>query len=1071
MSAFLKHQGKFLILFLVLSVISITEVYARLRVTSSTTANVLQHKSIRSSGATFELYCDGYYTLIERDSQGRTQVYVNTDGGSYSNAAKYRVDIDTLGLDWRYFSIYGGKYGKDSTCANVHIKMTSGQVKNIILSGRGQNNKVTSYAYLYVYGGTVTQISAASDTYGALNSWTYVYLNNMKYLGRNPISYSGNSLARIFVNTDCEFYYSSARFGRVLNPAPASLIAPDSVKWNILVARGNNARFPDAATNVTVECDQFEDNTTGTLSLYKNKLKIKNCGGWISDRDISSYSTVQIPSHQIVQCVNRLSTCDNSGSYVSRCIVCRTDFPSTYHESKYNHDDTIKGSSLSATCWRLGRTAIKHCGRCGEILTSATTVAKTAHIYGTTVSVPDAMVTAGCFSAGSTYKICKTCYHYEMVKGSAKTHTLVNVADDYSNLPKEFLKLADQVTVKPSCTAPGLRIAQYCSKCKMIFTQLVAAPGHAFTLHEEVEPTCTAKGHPAYLSCSRCSKYFPEDATTTAMNYYDQKVFLLDTLGHRFGFRSSPVISPETKIHDATCTEPAMYKDVCTRCGHISEVVTNEGEPARGHHYHIKQIVGFNDYIPMDGSVTLECDHCGHQEKDLSFGLNEKYGDTALKGYWAKSVVQETTTLPTCVDGEGIYQMSINYKGQLLRGTYQNFIPACGYLHNYGNDGICHEKHYRMSMSDEHDIVKDGMGNIYFLTNSVNGMLIEDNTTYSSSGYIVTPHKMPYYTRVGSARYDVQDPEDGSTLCYTDYSVQQYTNYTELTAAVKQQVDSFYLGTFVPISMSHGSAIPESPLVLGWNSHGNVLYYTLQDAQIYKNYTPMPLYYAKYMRTFSNTEWQPLYVPFPISVTQMENNGLQVARLNDTHMYDDDFDGTIDRVTLEFIRVTSGTLPANRPYLVRPATAKSVTLYFYSVELQPSHDVTVECSTVDQKISITGTYQGLAPGVMLANNYYAMNTTGSLQRAATETAKLNPQRWYLKIENKDGSPMQESDYHAVEVRILGNWDDDEVTGITELIAEPASDCPVYNLEGHRVRNDQPLRQGIYVENGQRIIVK
>jgi hypothetical protein len=372
-------------------------------------------------------------------------------------------------------------------------------------------------------------------------------------------------------------------------------------------------------------------------------------------------------------------------------------------------------------------------------------------------------------------------------------------------------------------------------------------------------------------------------------------------------------------------------------------------------------------------------------------------------------------------------------------------------------------------------IAKDALGNIQYGFNTF-GHIILDPTVYSTRGYIVTPYQVPYEQLFLGTKTAILDPETGEPMSYTDYQVTQFDNYDALSSAISEQITPFFVGTFDDATLTNGSPIMTNSLLLGVDNHGRDFTYTLVDKQIYRSVQPLQMAQVDYNRTFANTYWQPLYVPVPLSVTDMEENGLQVARLNDTHMYDDDFDGTIDRVTLEFIRVTSGTLQANRPYMVRSTTSSnSLSLSLNQVKLAQAVEASVECSTVDQKITITGTYQGLAAGVMYNNNYYAMSGSGALQRAQTSSATLKPQRWYMKFENKDGSRINNSDYLSAEIRVLGFDDDDDIT-TTSAIDDMTSDNvegeqPVYSLDGSRVSGNQPLRKGVYVENGKRIIVR
>ena len=1049
---------------------------ARLRVSSSTSANVSLQRSLgRGSAGYLELYCDGCYTWITRDAEGKTQVYVNNETNSFSKDPKYLVRIDTLGLDWRYFTIYGGKYGDDSVCSSVHIKMDGGHVKRVVLAGSGRNNKVSGAAYLQTFGGTLEGIDASTDaTKASIVSWRYVYLSNLKYLGKDPIEFDGQeSKVRIFINPNCEFYNPSARLGRNMEVSPGSYIVPDSATWKGLMAMGQNGSIPSGHT---VTCDDFTDWMEGTLYI-SGTLNLTNCGGWYSDqeRDPSNYANVNIPSHKPLLYVKSHATCTSRGSYVSRCAVCREGIEGVYPDAALKHD-TIIDTAVAATCWRTGLTQGSHCGRCGEVFVAQSVVDKKSHNYQTlTVDRTSPLYEAGCAVVGSTYQVCRDCMSIQMSGGN---HQMVN----YNSLtaPAAIKQLAKRYEITPSCCKAGLRLTRYCTKCNMPMFEVVSKTGHSFTQHPEVAPTCTEGGHLAYKTCTLCSKSFlaeeeDEDMLYATLNILPENLDLC-AKGHVYGSRIRPVISAQTLIHGANCAEPALYKDVCENCGEISDVFQIQGEPAKGHHYHLRRIDCINEHNAHDGDVSLECDDCGQVVSDLSFGLSESYGtrnNLGFNGYWAKSELVETTTLPTCVDGEGIYRMSINYKGQTVRGTYTNFISPCGYLHNYSDDGICHEQHYAMyGNPSQNYIAKDTYGNIQYGFNSL-GNIVIDPTVYSTRGYIVTPYQVPYERLFLGAKTAILDPETGEPMSYTDYQVTQFDNYDALSSAISEQITPFFVGTFDDATLTNGSPLMTNSLLLGVDNHGRDFTYSLVDKQIYRSVQPLQMAQVEYNRTFANTYWQPLYVPAPLSVTDMEENGLQVARLNDTHMYDDDFDGTIDRVTLEFIRVTSGTLTPNRPYMVRATETKDLSLAINNVAMQPAEEVEVECSTVDRKISIIGTYQGLTGVEMYNNHYYAMNTSGGMQRVLTASTNtvLSPQRWYLKIANKDGSPIPESEYLAATVRVLGA-DDEVVTGITDLVAEPTiTSRSLYDLEGRRHSVHRSLRPGIYVENGQRIVVK
>ncbi|MCR5395520.1 MAG: hypothetical protein K6E86_09005 [Bacteroidales bacterium] len=495
---------------------------------------------------------------------------------------------------------------------------------------------------------------------------------------------------------------------------------------------------------------------------------------------------------------------------------------------------------------------------------------------------------------------------------------------------------------------------------------------------------------------------------------------------------------------------------------------------ARGHHYHIDHIDCLSQINPYDGDLTLKCADCDKTNENIPFchadifGLADSY---RTEGYWCKSELIHTDTMPTCVTGYGTYELTVNYHGTRSSETYQHFIPANGYLHHYDDDGVCREQHYVMKYMGASDrISKDKDGFIQYQMDSDEEPIV-DNTVYSTNGYTVTPYKQQFLT-TGLVSMPIYDPEDGSAMTYTEYDVQQYDSRSSLESALSGMTYPHYIGIVGNFSIG-GSPIFTDPNSLGVIQHGPGVYCTIRDAKVYSATSDFRLASLSYYRSFANTLWQPLYVPFSIPVEDMEAKGLQVARLNDTHMYDIDFDGDIDSVTVEFIRLTSGTLLPNRPYLIRSTTeSNNYTANWFYTDIYKAVENSIECSTVDQTISIVGTYSGLAEGVMYNNNYYALNAQGGLSRAASTAATLKPQRWYMKVENKDGSPIATNDYFAASIRVMGEWGDEEVTGIEELPTETEAEGErqVYSLDGMRVIDGKQLQRGVYVDNGRRIVV-
>lgn len=1055
---------------------------ARLKVTTSVSANVKTPRSLNNGIGGCYLCCDGYKTYITRDADGKTQVYVNDEGGDFSTDEKYRVEIEETGLDWSSYTIYAGKSGRGERCNNAYIKMDGGFIGGICLSGyggasSGTNRNEVQYSYLEVTGGTVGTITASNGT-GNITHVADIVLSGMKYLGNALASYTQSSVseAYLFVAPDCEFTQPFARMTPTRLEAKWSIIMPDSATWTKLVAMGN---FPTLPSGYDITCPVFEDHSLITPDIM-GTLHITRCDGWQSNKSIDDYN-VTMPNHKRNCFLISPATCTSNAIYRSTCSVCGINMAPSFPTSALGHD-VVTEPDIPATCWHPGRTGRQHCGRCGLVLSSGTEIPMTDHVFSQ-IEVPQSILnSSNCFIPASdgtaSFNRCKVCSYLIMVKGTMNEHNWVNITSP-EDVPSQSSALVKKYTIAPTCSLEGLAPVQYCSSCSQVRTAPIEPLDHDFEVHERVEPTCTEGGHVAYKTCSTCEKHFLPNADPTSTQNVLLDQLDLQALGHQYGILP-PSNQPAAFIHASNCTEPALYWDVCAQCGELSAVHQVEGSPALGHKYRIRQIDFVSPQSGTDGEMSLECEHCAKSVTDLPFSLSASFGTSSLQykdGFWCKSKLIETTQIPTCIEGEGIYEATVCYKGQRLSAHYRNFIPACGYLHNYDADGICRETHYQYDYdSSTGQIRKDQYGNIQYRSANSGSEPFVDETVYSSCGYVAVPFESPRIrprTSISGPK-PVLDPEDGSVMTYTEYRVTQFEEPVDLLSVPQSQVEPFYLGTFGELWFNDFSDLLDNPLLLGIDTHEGETVYSMNDAAPYRANTAFPLTILEYIRTFSNTHWQPLYVPFPMPVAELESRHLQVARLNDTHMYDDDFNGTIDRVTLEFIRVTSGELLPSRPYLVR-ATQTNLPSYYYfeNTVMQPARETSVECSTVDQKITITGTYEGLPAGVLYDNNYYAMNSQGNLQRAATASATLKPQRWYLKIENKDGTPLRESDYFAAEVRVLGASDDEEETsGIDDHSPQPTSTAPaLYRLDGTRLSTSSPVGPGIYVSDGKRIVVR
>ena len=216
-----------------------------------------------------------------------------------------------------------------------------------------------------------------------------------------------------------------------------------------------------------------------------------------------------------------------------------------------------------------------------------------------------------------------------------------------------------------------------------------------------------------------------------------------------------------------------------------------------------------------------------------------------------------------------------------------------------------------------------------------------------------------------------------------------------------------------------------------------------------------------YTRTFSNTNWQALYVPFTMEYSEWAAD-FDVARINDIHQFDDDDNGTIDRTELEVIKVTSGSIEANTPYLIRAKEAGEKTFTLANRTLYKAEEKSYTVSSWNTLFTFTGTYSGVTGNDMVSNAYYALGD-GALRQAASTDNALSPYRWYVAITDRNGA---QKGVNEVKLKVWG----EDATGIdlTPAFSLGEGETSVYDLSGRRV---EKATKGLYIVNGKKMMVR
>jgi surface protein len=227
----------------------------------------------------------------------------------------------------------------------------------------------------------------------------------------------------------------------------------------------------------------------------------------------------------------------------------------------------------------------------------------------------------------------------------------------------------------------------------------------------------------------------------------------------------------------------------------------------------------------------------------------------------------------------------------------------------------------------------------------------------------------------------------------------------------------------------------------------------LVDGEVYDNEFVANNVDASYTRTFNNTNWQALYVPFSMSYDDWKDD-FDVAEINNFHEYDDNEDGKVDRTVLEILYVKEGSTLPNTPYLIRAKETGTKVISLVNTTLYAAEENSIDCSSVRTKYTFTGTYTGVSGEEMYDNGYYAL-AGGTLSQPSSANVSLGSFRWYLKPESRTGNYAAP---RKISVRVIGEADG-ETTNIADATVNDRQE-EYYNLEGVRINKAEAT--GIYI---------
>lgn len=377
--------------------------------------------------------------------------------------------------------------------------------------------------------------------------------------------------------------------------------------------------------------------------------------------------TVGVPLEHNVVIDYVAPTCEEDGSYVVSCTLCKKEFakenlPAIGHsydeEHKKVEDATCTAEGkITYTCTRTG------CGKTIEI-----TLAKLQHEY----NYWDYSVAPTCTTEGYQVWIC-TCGAQKFVKTEEKL--------DHSKTRTE--------RKEATCTAEGYdrTVCEYCGK--ILEEETIAKLSHTEKV-VEIAATCTEKGSKTTI-CSVCKTVLRETEYTPALDHDwgEWEVLVEGTCAvegkkqrkcKRDGCGETEYIDSGIGNHvygegvttPATCTENAFITYTCTVCNNGTKIKYLDGTKL-GHKYSADYKIIVNPTCHSTGTKAHYCIRCGTFEQSYVEipELAHTYGE------W------EITKKPTCdTNGEKVRTCTGGCSADHLGHTETAAVPKDG--HNYG---------------------------------------------------------------------------------------------------------------------------------------------------------------------------------------------------------------------------------------------------------------------------------------------------------------------------------------------------------------------------------------------------
>lgn len=262
--------------------------------------------------------------------------------------------------------------------------------------------------------------------------------------------------------------------------------------------------------------------------------------------------------------------------------------------------------------------------------------------------------------------------------------------------------------------------------------------------------------------------------------------------------------------------------------------------------------------------------------------------------------------------------------------------------------------------------------------------------------------------------------------------------------------------TLTELNAAGGQYMAAAPIVFG-----DLLYYAANH-----DFNGQ-LTYSREFGQEQKGKWQPLFVPFDITMTDELLAQCDVARPYFVATSGTTEDGMNEEDEADVVVVkklkAGDVAPHGTPCFIRPKEAGTFTFTQADATLYQTDDTTIlECSTTDDRYAFIGQYAAGKPAD--GTTWYALDK--GIFVMGNDSSELPGLRWYMTKTNKMAAQAQA----PASVMRVATWGEKDIIydplGITTCETDDDAPLSIYSVSGVRLGE---LQQGINIVNGKKII--